>query len=195
MADIRKLNGYYQALKSVGLRKDFQFQITIEQIDSEIQSGGLGESMKFTFFAESASVPGLTQSTIETMYHGMTFRNPGNLEFESPWTVSVRCDSEMKIRDAVEKWVKNSADLTKGGGGDKKVPSFNAKVDLLDDELETIQKTYVLEGVFPQSIAELTLDHTSNEISRFDLGIAYQYWYPTTDESGQGDDPLQTIDT
>lgn len=195
MPDVKKLNGYYQVLKTIGLRKDFQFQITVDRIEDGIESAGSGETMTFTFFAQASTVPGFTQGVNETQYHGMTFRSPANITFESPWSITVRCDADMKIRDAVEAWIKESADLEKGGGGNKKIPQYNAKVDLLDDELEKINKTYILEGVFPESLGELTIDHASTEISTFDLSIAYQYWYAANEESGQGEDPLQKIDT
>lgn len=184
--DIKRLGGYVQALKTTGLRKSYQFQIYIEEVDSKLDAGN-----SFSFFAQSATVPGMTIEMIETQYQGVTLRSPNNLLFESPWNITVRCDSEMKVRDAIETWQKKHADLIKGGGGDKKIPDVRARVDLLDDQLETILKTYILEGVFPSTNSEIPLDHADNSISTFDLGLEYQYWYSTDQENGTNDDPLK----
>ena len=177
------LKEFFSKLKQDSVRFAYQFQIsfTSEENDSIIQ-----DLDDIQFFAQSASLPGKTIETSEVFYQGVTLRVPNNVTFESPWTINLRCDEDMKVFKTIEKWNSKYADLTKGGGGDKRIPPFNARIDLLDKTLQHIKETYVITGVWPENYGEITLDQSDNSITVFDVALAYQYYY--NEASG---DPLK----
>lgn len=118
------LSQYYDVMKRSGIRFKYQFYIHIPRLGDD-----------FRFYAVSASLPGRKVNTTEAPYHAVTFRLPNNIEFESPWTVTVRSDMALEIRDRIEGWSNDHANLLMGGGGKKRIPLEVAYVDLLDETL------------------------------------------------------------
>ena len=175
--DEYRINKFYENLKDQGARFAFQYQISVSR-------DGLED---LQFWASAASVPGRTITSQDFAYQGLTFRVPSTVTFESPWAVTIRCDQSMTIRDAIEDWFNEFADVSKGGGGDKTIPDYRARVDLLDESLQNIVKTYVIEGIYPESYGAITLDTTDGGISTFDCNLAFQYYYP--EDKG---DPLKS---
>lgn len=180
-----RLNEFYQKLQTNGLRFAYQFEFTI------IANPNVNEGLKdFKFYATAANLPGVTMEAAELPFQGMTFRVPNNISaFGSPWSVTLRCDSEMKIRRTCENWLKEFADLSKGGGGSKKASTYKARVDLLGEDLSsTPVATYTLEGIFPTNVGEISLDTSGTDVATFTLELAFQYWYPGEPDA----DPLKT---
>jgi hypothetical protein len=177
MASEYKINEFYEKLRTDGARFQYQYRITV--------SKG-GELDNLQFWATTATLPGKTITSTEIVYQGLTFRVPSTIAFTSPWTVSVRCDEQMKIYQAIEKWTNEFADPSKGGGGIKKVPDYNARVDLLAADLQKPLCTYIIEGIYPESYGDITLDTTAGDVATFDVAFALQYYYLESDG-----DPIQ----
>lgn len=186
---VNTLADFYAVLKEKGLRVNHEFQIEF--------GGATAEALnlsKYIVYCKSASMPGRKIDAVPTPFYGFKFQVPVNTTYEQNWKVSVRCDTNLKVRELIENWFNAYADLARSTGGMKGlVPRESyARVHLLHPDFfnkggasPKISKTYRLEGVFPTGIGPITLDHDSNEISVFDLDVMFQYWY---DESG--DDPL-----
>lgn len=175
MSEFQKLQSkFFDKLASTSLRKSFQFLINIDKVESYISDM---ESGDFSFHAQSSSIPSTSMENIPTKFLGIEWRIPGSVTFESPWNVTIREAADMSLHSAFTKWRKEVADLKLGGGGDKRIPTTTARVTLLDDKLENALATYVLVGVYPQSIGEISLDYEGNEISTFDAALEYQYFY------------------
>lgn len=193
MAEKFGLNEFYNEMKQTGLRFAYEFQISVNE-GSTNRIDGLE---KLQFFATAASVPGRTLESADVPYQGMTLRVPNNVTFNSPWAVTVRCDLDMVVRKAIEKWQQEYADLKMGGGGDKKIPSYTAHVDLLGHDLKIMSnkteakfgntgKTYVLMGIYPESYDDITLDTSDTGIATFGVNFAYQYWYDKAENNPLG---------
>jgi hypothetical protein len=176
MADVYGLNQFLQELRNTGLRLGYQFQVTIEQLDG------------LQFYAASTTLPGKNINPVDVPYFGQTFKIPTNTDYGGEWSITTRVDNELKIKKALEKWMDEFSDLSKNGGGNKKVTNYNVKIDLLDNDLQTINDTYTLVGVFPTGIGELGLDLSAADVVTMDVTLAFQYWFRGADGS---DDPLK----
>ena len=173
------LSGFYSTFQNNALRFGYQFNFQI----TDAFIGNLGTDSNdnkddFQFYATGTTLPGLTLGTAEIHYQGLTFNVPNNItKMGGEWSIDLRCDSAMEIRHKCERWLAQSADLKLGGGGDKRIPKAKAHIDLLDPNLEKVVAKYVLEGVYPTDIGEITLEANSTEVSTFKLGLSFQYWY------------------
>jgi len=170
MADgIYGLNEFMAQMKSTGLRLGYQFQVTVPQLDN------------LQFFATSTSLPGKTLNPVDIPYFGQNFKIATNADYGGEWAINVRVDNELVIKKALLKWMNEFSDLSKNGGGNKKITSYNVRIDLLDNDLQTITDTYILAGVFPSSMGELGLDQSAADVVAMDIALAFQYWYNEAD--------------
>jgi hypothetical protein len=156
-------------MKSTGLRLGYQFQVTVPNLDN------------IQFFATATSLPGKTINPVEVPYFGQNFKIPTNADYGGEWSITVRVDNELSIKKALMKWMNEFSDMSKNGGGNKKVTDYNVRIDLLDNDLQTITDTYVLVGVFPTTMGELGLDQSAADVVELEIALNFQYWYNESD--------------
>lgn len=191
--NVKHLRDFYSKIKGEGLRVSHQFQL---------QFGGNGIPAGFNdyiVYAYSAALPGRQIVTEDVPFYGFPFKVPVNTTYSQEWSMSIRCDTNLKIRALFEDWYNNIADLSKSTGGSKGVVPSDAYalVHMLDPAYFNnsgsgkIVRTYRLEGIFPSNMGDITLDHTSSAISTFDMTFAFQYWYIESANVGKTGDPLK----
>ena len=171
MADVYSLSNFYQGMKTTGLRLGYEFQVTVPELNN------------IQFLAASTTLPGKTINPVDVPYFGQNFKIPTNADYGGEWSISCRCDADLKLKKDMEKWMNQYSDLSKNGGGFKNIPDNNVRIDLLDHDLKTITKTYVLVGVWPTNVGELAFDQATAEIVTIELGMVFQYWYDEADEN------------
>ncbi len=105
---------------------------------------------------------------------------PGDRTFD-PWTITVYCDEDFKVRDAFEKWMSKLnehqanirdqlAATPPGYTTDITVQQFS-KLDLPP------VKAYKLKGAFPLELGVMELDWgTMNTVHKFTVNLRYQWW-------------------
>lgn len=190
-SDVKTLKQFYDTIKTNGLRTNHQFQIQFggSDVPTDLNT--------YVVYAMSASVPGKTIVTQDTPFYGFPFKVPVNVTYDQTWTMTFRCDTQLKIRAAIEDWSNKYADLAKSTGGSKgKIPTNSyALVHLLDPSFfndsgsASVSRTYKLVGVFPSTLGNMAQNHGDNGLTTFDVTLAFQYWYPV-DADGNGTDPL-----
>jgi hypothetical protein len=193
---IKSLKDFYQTVRNNGLRTNHEFQIELAGIPI-----GQDNFEKYIVYAQSAGMPGRTIEAQPTPFYGFDFQVPTNTKYEQTWTVTIRADKDLKTREMFEDWFDYVADLRKSTGGQKGlIPSGSyGIVHLLSPEFfneggsADVSRTYRLEGLFPTELGALTLDHSDNGISTFDVTLMFQYWYPTDSGGSTSDseDPLR----
>jgi hypothetical protein len=197
MANIHKLNAFYSMLTQVPLRLAHQFQVTIVRpgLEEMMLGGDKSATVKvpFTFMASATNIPAPTMKENAIHYHGIDFVVPAVLNFDHKWSITVLVDADLKIRENLEAWLAEFSDLSKSGGGSKVIPKYSANIDLFDQHLEKIVKSYHIVGIFPTDVGKLEFDQSSEKNITTTLNITYQYLYPF---SGEGDsapnkDPLK----
>ena len=191
-SEIKSLQDFYGELSEVGLRLQHQFQIQFAP-GPEIQfsnSDFVKVLENVSYYAESSSIPGRTQNTVQVPYLGFNFKLPTNVQFEESINVNLRCDTGKSgigsiMRNALIDWANyhskidrtiGIADGLSNGGGSKRIPTSSVYMHLLNQELNTIIETYKLVGVIPGNIGAMSLANGSSDVSTFELSLIYQYF-------------------
>jgi hypothetical protein len=195
MGDIQTLADFYGEMAATGVRLMHQFQIKFfvastaqEEMKKQVSQLAIDSLINVSYFTEGSSIPGVVLNQTEVKYLGTKVVVPTTTEFTNMITLSLRCDANSNIRNALMAWknyhsniniVKGtSLDIASSGGGNKKIPSSTATLSLLRDDLDpsNIVETYTLFGVFPKEVGPMAIDQTSNEVAKFDFNLAYQYF-------------------
>jgi len=139
-----------------------------------------GDAELTSFMCEAAQLPGSTMGFIEVPFRGRRLKLSGDRTFE-PWTVTIINDTEMSIRNAMERWMNGmNSHSTNTGLANPLAYEADLKVDQLDKANEVI-KTYNLRGAFPTAVSPIDVSYASeNEIERFTVEFQFQYWESNT---------------
>lgn len=175
---VKNLNTFFQTLieKNARLQHQFQLQITagLAAVDKAFED--------VTMWAKSSSIPTLTQQTAEFPYLGVKFVVPTTFDFQREITLEIINDRDNTIRNGMLDWlntISNTKILDGGSGeGPKTIPGTSKiRLQLYDPLLTTIVETYVLEGVFPGDVGELTVSNETPELSSFSAKFYYQFYH------------------
>ena len=139
-----------------------------------------GDAELTSFMCEAAQLPGSTMGFIEVPFRGRRLKLSGDRTFE-PWTVTIINDTEMSIRNAMERWMNGmNSHSTNTGLANPLAYEADLKVEQLDKANEVI-KTYNLRGAFPTAVSPIDVSYASeNEIERFSVEFQFQYWESNT---------------
>lgn len=143
--------------------------------------GYAGGDVELTsFMCEAAQLPGSTTGLIEVPFRGRRLKLSGDRTFE-PWTVTIINDTNMAVRDAMERWMNGiNSHSTNTGISDPLLYEADLKVEQIDKAGDTI-KTYDFRGCFPTAVSPIDLSYGSeNEIERFTVEFQIQYWESNT---------------
>ena len=139
-----------------------------------------GDTELTSFMCEAAQLPGSTTGMIEVPFRGRRLKLSGDRTFE-PWTISVINDTNMAVRDSMERWMNGINSHTTNTG---RADPLEYESDLLVDQLDKsggIIKQYVFRGCFPTVVSPIDLSYTAeNEIERFTVEFQIQYWESNT---------------
>jgi hypothetical protein len=182
-------------MAATGVRLMHQFQIKFfvssaaqEEMAKQVSKTAINSLVNVSYFTEGSSIPGVVLGQTEVKYLGTKMVVPTTTEFTNAITITLRCDANSNIRNALMAWknyhsniniVKgNALNIASSGGGNKKIPSSTATLSLLRDDLDpaNIIETYTLFGVFPKEVGQMSIDQTSNEVAKFELNLTYQYF-------------------
>lgn len=143
--------------------------------------GYAGGDVELTsFMCEAAQLPASTTGLIEVPFRGRRLKLSGDRTFE-PWTVTIINDTNMVIRDAMERWMNGiNSHSTNTGISDPLLYEADLKVEQIDKAGDTI-KVYNFRGCFPTSVSAIDLSYgAENEIERFTVEFQIQYWESNT---------------
>lgn len=94
--------------------------------------------------------------------------------------MTINCDAFMKIRDALLFWqgiVTNPyVEGTAKGDGIKTASEATMRIDLYDQTMSTVVETYVLYGIVPSQIGDMTLSNQGDSVATFPVTFKFQYW-------------------
>lgn len=133
-----------------------------------------------SFMCKTAQLPGSTVATIPVPFRGRVLQIAGDRTFE-PWTVTVINDTNMLVRDSMERWMNGMNSHSANLG---LTNPLDYQVDLTVDQLDkdsSIIKRYVFRGAFPTSVSPIELDFGTNDtIEEFTVEFQIQYWESNT---------------
>ena len=126
-----------------------------------------------SFLIKTAALPGRTLGEITVPFRGRTLYVAGDTEFET-WETTVINDTDFMVRNAMERWQNGINDLVTNTGLSN---TADYQADLIVEQLDrddTVLKSYILRGCFPQVVAPIELGfETTNAIEEF--GVTWRY--------------------
>ena len=125
-------------------------------------------------------LPGSTLGQIVVPFRGRQLKMAGDRTFDV-WTVTIINDTDFAIRNSMERWM-NGMNAHSANTGLTTPVAYEADllVEQLDRSGETIKK-YTFRGSYPQDMSAIDLSYATNdEIERFTITFAYQYYETDT---------------
>jgi hypothetical protein len=177
------VDNFRTAMQFDGARPNL-FEVVL-QFPSFVQLGSQATSQS-RFFVKTAQLPGSTIGAVTVPYFGREVKVAGNRTFQD-WSVTVINDEDFTIRNAFERWHRgingNQSNLREPGAVSTSplAPgtsySVDAEVYQYSKAGGTPIKKYRFVGMFPNDIAGIDLDWSSNDtIEEFSVTLSYQYW-------------------
>lgn len=126
-----------------------------------------------SFLVSSASLPASNIEEMTTDWQGMTYKLGATQTFED-YTLTFKCDDAQILRSQFVTWtnlIHNPATNLHG------IPrTYMGKVGLTQINPQNIPiMSYDLLYAWPKTVGEITLEHSSKEISTFDVTFSYLY--------------------
>ena len=116
------------------------------------------------FFCKGASIPASTVGVIPVPFRGRQLQVPGDRTFE-PWTVTVLNDVNWQHRTAFENWSHRitaySANVSNFDSND--IGYYGRATVIHLDRSGGVLRRYVLEDIFPTSVAAIDLTSDGND--------------------------------
>ena len=139
-----------------------------------------GDAELTSFLCEAAQLPGSTFGIINVPFRGRILKMAGDRTFPE-WTVTIINDTDFSIRNSFERWM-NGINSHSANTGLAAPIAYEADlfVDQLDRNGESV-KRYNFRGSFPTDLSAIDLSYaTTDEIERFQVTFAYQYFESDT---------------
>ena len=133
-----------------------------------------------SFMCKTGQLPASTIAPITVPFRGRQLQMAGDRTFE-PWTVTIINDTDLNVRDAMERWMNGMAAHTQNTGLTS-VTEYEADmiVEQLNKAGDTI-KTYNFVGAFPTNVSAIELAYdASDTIEEFTVEFQIQYWTSNT---------------
>ena len=139
-----------------------------------------GDAELTSFLCEAAQLPGSTFGIINVPFRGRILKMAGDRTFPE-WTVTIINYTDFTIRNSFERWM-NGINSHSANTGLAAPIAYEADlfVDQLDRDGESV-KRYNFRGSFPTDLSAIELSYaTTDEIERFQVTFAYQYFESDT---------------
>ena len=153
-------------------------------------------SDKVPFLVKAAEIPASNLGNIPVPYRGRVLPVAGDRTFD-PWTVTIINDTDFVIRDAMERWSNGINDLQTAQGfinpeiyqKSATVTQLNRGINgqkdpqtslLKDDSKIEVLRTYKFEGIYPNVVSSIPLDHgATDQIEEFQVTFNYLFYEVT----------------
>lgn len=177
--DVDLKNFYTNVLKKNPLLYGHQFIITFDGADlPEAFKSDPGNMMSLTYYVKSAKVPKIEIKDATVNFLSQDFVVPGGVQYGATWDVTLMMTNSLKHYVALRDWQKEFAALENNGGGQKTIPNVTAHVHIIDSTMQNDLHDFVLEGVFPSKVPDLSMKYENNaNIPEVAVTFTYQYMY------------------
>ena len=130
-----------------------------------------------SFLIKATSLPTQLIGEIPLKFRGRTVYMAGDRDEFEAWTTTIINDTDFMVRNAIERWMNGINDLEQNTGViDVADYQTDATVEQLDRD-DTVLKTYIFRGIWPQSLGAIELSHeTANALEEFEITWRYQHF-------------------
>ena len=151
-------------------------RFSIEFIGGPFENGDLlftaGRNLRFYITCENVSMPGQGISTAEAKIHGPIKKMPYTKNYTNTFEATFRVGEDMFERLVFESWHNNI--INKRSNKVKYYDDYTAVaiIRIYDQEDREIFNS-VVTGVYPETIGDISLDHSSKEMIRQSITFAF----------------------
>jgi len=128
-----------------------------------------------SYLVKTTSLPATTIDEIEANWQGHKYKLASTPTYDD-LTITFNVDVFSDIHTKMMRWstyLNNPVDNMHGMPGSG-IYFSDITLKHLNGQGATI-KTYILNDAWPKTVGEISLDHTSKEVSSFDVTFTYQY--------------------
>ena len=151
-----------------------QFRVTITPPSGIV----IGLDVRRTsFLIKATSLPTQNIGEIPVPFRGRTLYMAGDRAEFDAWETTIINDTDFMVRNAIERWMNGINDLENNTGVINSADyQTDATVEQLDRD-DTVLKTYIFRGLWPQSLGAIDLSHESaNTLEEFTCTWRYQHF-------------------
>lgn len=147
----------------------------------------------FTYYAQSASVPGLSVKNAQAKFFAGKFNIPSVIQYDHSWTTDIILDQDLTMYKKLVQWQKYMSDYTRSGGGVRVIPNIDLRVSLLNSYHNAFSTSFILAGIWPNTVSGIDIKYDNNvEVMKSKITFSYQYVYQDPDfDSNGANDPLK----
>lgn len=141
-------------------------------------------SQTFSYWAQSASIPGFNINKTDVNFYGAKFHVPACKTYEHDFSTNILIDQDMIMYKKLETWLKMISRYEISGGGIKVIPTCKLRVKLLDSEHQYFTTSVVMDGAYITSLAATTFDYSSGpDVTPITVAATFkiQYYYRDDD--------------
>lgn len=171
-------------------------QFTVEFLGNSlggVETGDFGPSSpgdiknNITYYVQSSKIPQIEINSAKVSYLAAGFEVPGVVKYPDSWDVEILLDQDLTQYKRLRSWQEAMSSYKYSGGGYKTIPNVIAQVNLLDNTMQNIVKSYRMEGVWIADLQNIDLKYQegATEISKCKCTFTMQYFYEI-----QNGDPL-----
>ena len=130
-----------------------------------------------SFLVTASQLPASTLGEIAVPFRGRNIYVSGDRPAPDAWTTTFYNDTDFMVRNAIERWMNGINDLEQNTGViDVADYQTDATVEQLDRD-DTVLKTYIFRGLWPQTLGAIELSHDSaNTLEEFECTWRYQHF-------------------
>jgi hypothetical protein len=175
------INAFQSVFIGDGARPNL-FQVTIQNPVAPIAN------FKTVFTVQAASIPESTMGVALVPYFGRQVKLAGNRTF-TDWNVTIMNDEDFLVRDGLERWSNAINGMRSNLRSPALATSSQYKTNATVTQLSKVGiplRTYNFYGLWPINVGAIPLDWgTNDDIERFDVTFAYDYWISGVGALGQ----------
>lgn len=160
----------------IGIGGDFGSIVTSDAINSNFKNPPISEEVLITSFVSETVIPATTTNNIGVAWQGGKIKVTGKTEF-SDWRITVRDDHKSQVFNYFNKWKKETYHHKIGNTEKIKKYKRSAYVILLGSgsNMYSGARTYLLSGIWPKSIGEISLSYGNESIITFPVELSMDY--------------------
>lgn len=139
-----------------------------------------------TYYVQSSKIPDVTIAESKVSYLAAGFVVPGVVKYPEAWDVEILLDQDLTQYNRLRSWQEAMSSYTLSAGGYKTIPNVVARVNLLDNTMMRVVKTYIMEGVWIKDLGSVSMQYSEgggSDVAKCKCTFTMQYWY----EEGEGD--------
>jgi hypothetical protein len=182
MADKNLKNFYNNIMRDKALLYKNQFYVEVFA-GTYVGRDTANPAADFSYYVQSADIPGSKLVNGKTVFFGTEFRIPGVKQFDHNWSVNILLDQDLTMFKKLERWRNDISSLKSNGGGNKHLTNYYAKVHLLNETHTSVVQTFIIAGIWIKSLGDINLAYANGggDVLKIPAEFRYQYIYREND--------------